>query len=157
MKKLFLFASLIMLASTVTFAQSNKEEVEMMQSIFGMEKKAIVAEFIKLEGEAATSFWALYDEYETERKAIGQKRVKLLTDYAEKYADLDDETTDALVAENIKIINAQNKLIQKYYKSIKKASGSKAAAQFLQLEYYFVSVVRMSIMEEIPFIGEFDN
>jgi hypothetical protein len=33
----------------------------------------------------------------------------------------------------------------------------KAAAQFYQLEIYFQSAVRLSIMEQIPFIGEFEQ
>jgi hypothetical protein len=37
--------------SLISYAQINKEEIEYFQSIFGMEKKALVADFIKLEGE----------------------------------------------------------------------------------------------------------
>jgi len=31
------------------------------------------------------------------------------------------------------------------------------AAQFFQLESYFMSQIRATIMEEIPYIGEFDK
>jgi hypothetical protein len=50
-KNILIFFSAMLLAMTfvqTTNAQSNKEETEFMQSIFGMEKKAIVAEFLKL-------------------------------------------------------------------------------------------------------------
>jgi hypothetical protein len=60
------------------FAQSNKEDIDLIQSIYGKEKKTIVADFIKLEGAQKDAFWKLYDEYETKRKALGQKRVALL-------------------------------------------------------------------------------
>ena len=76
--------------------------------------------------------------------------------YAEEYETLNDETTEQLIKEMITLGNEYNKLIQKYYKSIKKASGIKSAAQFYQLEVYFQSAVRLSIMEMIPFIGEFE-
>lgn len=156
MKKVQTFIGILLLAVTASFAQTNKEEVEFYQSIFGMEKKAVVAEFISLEGEANEQFWRLYDEYETVRKANGQKRLDLLNKYAESYLELDDETTDALAHESIQINDAQQKLIKKYYKSIKKTSGSKAAAQFYQLERYFQSAVHVLLMEQIPIIGEFD-
>lgn len=65
MKKItFLFAFL-----SVAFfanAQSNNEEVDFYQSIFGMEKKAVVADFLNL--EESNPFWALYDEYEAREK-----------------------------------------------------------------------------------------
>jgi len=156
MKRALTATVIFFLAITATFAQSNKEEIEFYQSIFGMEKKAIVSDFVSLEGEAATEFWTLYDAYEVERKANGQKRVEILDKYTTNYLELDDESTDALIAEAMKVRDTKNKLIKKYYKSMKKASGVKAAAQFYQLENYFASAVSITLTEQIPFIGEFD-
>jgi hypothetical protein len=154
MKKLIVLFSMLAVCLSA-FSQSNLEEIEFYQSIFGMEKKAIVSSFISLEGEASDSFWSQYDEYESARKANGQKRLELLGKYANSYLNLDDATTDALVSESMTINKEHTKLINKYYKSMKKAAGSRAAAQFYQLENYFHGVVRTSLMEEIPFIGEF--
>ena len=52
---------------------------------------------------------------------------------------------------------ANEKAILSYYKKIKKSSGSKAAAQFYHLENYFLSAIRLTILESIPVIGEFDD
>ena len=157
MKKVNLLLSGLLISATMLYAQSNKEEVEMVQSIFGMEKKAAVSEFINLEGEAATNFWQLYDEYETARKSNGQKRLNLLNKYADEYENLNDEKTNEIISEMISLGNGYNKLMQQYYKKINKACGSKAAGQFYQLEAYFQSAIRLMVLEEIPFIGEFDN
>lgn len=154
MKKLTLLLS-VLLGSLSAFSQTNIEEIEFYQSLFGMEKKAIVSSFISLEGEASDAFWTQYDEYEIARKLNGQKRLELLSKYANSYLKLDDATSDALVSESMKITKEHSKLINKYYKRMKKAAGSKAAAQFFQLENYFHSAIRTSLMEEIPFIGEF--
>jgi len=50
MKKINLTAILALIFSVATFAQSNNEEVELYQSVFGMGKKAIVTEFMSVEG-----------------------------------------------------------------------------------------------------------
>ena len=136
-------------------AQSNKEETEFLQSIFGMEKKAVVAEFLKI--ESSNPFWTLYDEYETKRKEIGKERLKVLSEYVENYDNLSEAKYDAVVASMISLRKSNDKLIDTYYKKIKKASGSKIAAQFFQLENYFLSEIRSAVMEEIPYIGEFDK
>ena len=156
MKKLASLAVILLVAITTSFAQSTKEQVEFFQSIFGMEKKALVSEFVQLEGEASTAFWSLYDEYETARKANGQKRIALIDKYANSYLDLDDATTDEMAAESMSIHAAQFKLVKSYYKKIKKVSGSKAAAQFYQLELFIQDATGVALMEQIPFIGEFD-
>jgi hypothetical protein len=152
MKKLLVIAALFV--SAAGFAQSNKEDVDFIQSIYGKEKKIIVSDFIKLEGAQKDAFWKIYDEYETERKELGKKRVALLERYANSYMTLDDATTDQLTKDMMALGIKTDKLINTYYGKIKKASGVKAAAQFVQLETYFLSVIRAAIFENIPFIGE---
>ena len=152
MKKLFILAAICL--PVIVSAQSNKEDVDFVQSIYGKEKKTIVAEFIKLEGSQKDAFWVLYDEYEGKRKELGKKRVSLLEKYATNYATLDDATTNQIINETIALGAATDKLMATYHKKIAKASGAKAAAQFYQLEAYLLSVIRASIFESIPFIGE---
>ena len=136
-------------------AQTNKEEVDLFQSLFGMEKKAIVAEFLGIEND--NPFWTIYDEYETKRKELGKDRIQALKDYAENYNNLDDAKYDQVIAKMISLRKSTDKLMDDYYKKVKKVSGSKIAAQFFQLEGFFLSQIRASIMEEIPYIGEFDK
>jgi hypothetical protein len=76
MKKLLILAAVCL--TTVVVAQSNKEDIDIIQSLYGKEKKTIVADFIKLEGAQEDAFWKLYDEYETKRKEFGKKRIALL-------------------------------------------------------------------------------
>lgn len=154
MKKLFVL--LAVCVSTFSYAQSNKEDVDFIQSIYGKEKKNIVADFIKLEGTQKDAFWKLYDEYEVKRKELGQKRVALLEKYASSYGTMDDAATSQLIKETASLGSATDKLIVTYHKKMEKAAGVKAAAQFYQLEAYFLSVIRAAILENIPFIGELD-
>lgn len=152
MKKLLFIAALMI--SLTGFAQSNKEDVDLIQSIYGKEKKTIVAEFIKLEGTQKDEFWKLYDAYEVERKKLGQQRISLLEKYAASYATLDDATTDDLMKQMLDLGMKNDKLQKSYYDKIKKSVGSKPAAQFVQLEAYLLSVIRATIFESIPLIGE---
>lgn len=153
----FLFVLLVLLGSVFTVqvnAQSNKEEVDMLQSLFGAEKKAMLAEFINL--ESSNPFWAIYDDYETERKELGLNRMKILTDYADNFSTLDDAKTDDLVKQTAKQMKSSDALINKYYKKVRKASGAKVAAQFFHFENYILSALRYSIYENIPAIGDFN-
>ena len=157
MKKPLLIIPALLLCTCFAFAQSNKEEIDLVQSVFGIEKKAMVEQFIKLDGPAKDAFWTAYDEYETERKELGKKRLELLNRYAAGYATLDDATTDKIITDIIAQQGQTDKLIVTYYKKIKKGSGVKAAAQFYQFENYVLSKIRAEIMENIPLIGEFDK
>lgn len=135
-------------------AQSNNEEIELYQAIFGMEKKEVTASLISLSDENSEKFWSLYDEYETKRKDIGMKRVKLIKKYAEMYGDLNEENITPLVKEAMKVREANNKLIKSYHKKISKEVSPMAAAQFYQLEHYFLSEINVALYTNIPMVGE---
>lgn len=157
MKTTFKLTLLALITPVILVAQSNKEEVDLIQSIFGMEKKAIMAEFISLDDASKDAFWALYDEYEVARKELGRNRLSILNDYAENYGNLSSEQIDALAKRSTKQVSSDESLRYKYYNKLKKVAGHEAAAQFYQIEGYFNAAIRMSILESIPFIGELDN
>ncbi len=150
-----LLIALLTFFSTICFSQSNTEEIDFYQSIFGMEKKQAVVEFLQIDEN--NTFWNIYDEYEKERKELGKKRIDLLNNYANNYLNLTDEKTNELMKQTISLRKQLDKLIISYYKKVKKSSGAKVAAQFYQFENYILVAIRMSIMEEIPLIGEFDD
>lgn len=156
MKKLLTAAILLFVISTTVFSQIKvqQEEIDYYQSLFGMEKKVVVANFLQV--EETNAFWAIYDEYEKERKVLGQKRLDAILDYAEHYESLTDEKTDDLIKRSITHRKAVNDVIVKYYKKVKKISGSKTAAQFYQIENYFVTAVGAEMYTSIPLIGELD-
>ena len=148
---------LALILPVTVIAQTNKEEVDYIQSIFGMEKKAIMADFIDLDESSKDAFWALYDEYETARKELGRNRLSILNDYAKNYENLTSEQIDELAKRSTKQVSGDESLRYKYFNKLKKVAGHKAAAQFYQIEGYFNAAIRMSILESIPFIGELDN
>ena len=130
----------------------------MIQAIYGKEKKTIVAEFIMPPSDAKkTAFWNLYDKYETERKALGRKRIALLEKYADAYGSMDDKTTDTIMRATMTLQKEVDGLIVNYYGQIKKAVGVKQAAQFYQIEGYLLSATRIYILGNIPFIDELEK
>jgi hypothetical protein len=141
-----------------SFAQSDKEDIDMVQAIYGKAKKEIVADFIKMpDSIKAAAFWNLYDNYETERKALGQKRLALLQKYANAYTNLDDKTTEDIMKQTMGLQKSVDGLIVTYYDKIKKSVGVLQAGQFYQLESYLLSATRMYILGNIPFIGELEK
>ena len=153
MKKLLLFVAGLMVIGFAN-AQSNKEEVDLMQAAFGMEKKAIVEQFVIPSEETSAAFWTLYDEYETSRKDLAKKRIELLNQYAEMYDTMTDEQADAFMKEVIALGKSTDKLLYTYYGKVKKATSPIVATQFFQIESYILTGIRFQILDAIPFIEE---
>lgn len=151
MKKYILIIATVFMAS-YAFAQSNKEEVDLIQAAFGMDKKAAIADFIKPAETQKAAFWKLYDEYETQRKELGKQRIALLEQYAEQYTTLTSEQADAWSKKVMDLQKKTDNLISTYYTKILKISDGIVATQFYQFENYVLAVIRAQILIEIPFV-----
>ena len=156
MKRVFILSAVCML-STGMFAQSNKEDVDLIQSIFGKEKKELVQVYMTIPEAQSAKFWALYDTYETARKKLGQERIKLIEAYATNYEKLDSKKATELVTKKLAWADKYTKFQQLYFGKFSAVIGGLQAAKFIQLEDYIENCIRLSIQEEIPFIGELDK
>ena len=153
MKRVFIvFAGIF--ASLFTFGQSYTEEIDFFQAIYGMEKKAIVEEFVQPATTNRVPFWEVYDEYEVKRKALGKERIDLLVELDEKFAGLSNEDADAWMKKVIALGKSQDKLIDTYYNKMKKVTTPIVAMRFYMLEAYLLTVIRYEILDAIPFPEE---
>lgn len=132
-------------------AQSSQEEVDLIQSVFGMEKKALVNEFVKPDAAEQEAFWKLYDEYEMARKALGRKRIELLEKYSENYESLSNELAADLLKETLALTKKNDNLVASYVKKVGKATNPAVAMQFHQIEMYILSEIRVAIASNLPF------
>lgn len=130
-------------------AQSNQDEIQLMQSIYGMEKRDIVDEFVELGENQESEFWLLYDAYEIKRKEIGKERFNLLTSYVDDYGEVKPQDADNFMKKAIPLRIKSDKLIDSYYKKIKTKTDPIVAMQFYQIENYLTDVIRMELLEEI--------
>jgi hypothetical protein len=157
MKKLSLIL-IMAVASFSSYAQSTfKEDVEVLQSVYGKSKGDLVKQYMNLSDAQSAAFSKVYDNYETERNALGQAKFQLINDYAANYATLTDEKADQLAKATLKNHIDYEKLYSKTYGQAKKAIGAINAAKFIQLEVYLQTIIKAEILESIPFIGELDK
>jgi len=130
-------------------AQSNEDELQFMQSIYGMEKRDVVEEFLELSDIETSEFWRLYDEYEAKRKELGKKRFELVNKYVDQYGEVSSANADTFMKEAIQLRNKSNNLLDSYYKKIKSRTDPVVAMQFYQIERYLSDLIRIEILEEI--------
>ena len=148
MKKILLIIVTALFVTT-GFSQTEKEEVDMIQSLFGMQKKEWVSKYIELNSSQETEFWRLYDEYETKRKELGKKRFDLLLKYADDYGQIKAKDADIFMKNTISLRKKSEKLIDSYYKKIRKKTDAVVATQFYQIENYISNLIRSELLEEL--------
>ena len=148
-----LILSAIIMA-TGAWAQSNKEEIDLVQAAFGSDKKAVVADFVKPLPAQQKAFWKLYDEYETQRKELGRQRIELLKQYADQYLTMTPVQADAWTTKVIALQKKTDNLIAIYYGKVKAISDGLIATQFYQIENFILTAIRMKILQKVPFVAK---
>lgn len=157
MKKLiWIFACMICLQA-LNAQDLSTDEVQYIRQALKSEKKDLVKQYMTLSETEAAKFWPLYDEFQNQRAGIAQERLQIIKDYSAQYENLSGDQAKSLVKRAFSNDKANLKLKEKYYKKISKAVGSLKAAQYIQMEDYFQTLVRYEIQDAIPFIGEIER
>lgn len=151
--KILITGLLVILVGYTSSAQSAQTELEIFQEAFGLDKKVAIANFMKL-GDEEESFWTIYDEYEAERKKLGNQRLNVISRYVNSYPEISDEEILELFKSTKVVKKSFAKLQETYFNKMKKEVGVSKAAQFWQIENYFNAMIQASIYSQLPFIGE---
>src|SRR6186713_1417952 len=95
MKKLILLFAVAF--SATTFAQSTlKDDIDVVQSVYGKSKAELVNQYMGLTGVQATDFKKVYEAYEGDRKKLGEEKIYLINQYATDYAVITDDKADVI-------------------------------------------------------------
>lgn len=152
------FVSLLIVSvGTTVFAQELNDEVTMVQSIWGSEKRQMMIDYMEIPDEQAAGFWRVYEDYETSRRRLAKERIMLINDYVNNFSSLSEEKADELATKMLVNNANEAKLRKQYYTRFKKASSAIDAAKFLQLDGYIQNTIRVALQDELPFIGELET
>ena len=152
MKKKILIPVILVFACMFSYAQQT--EIELVRSAFKLDKKAAVASFMQLPDSSATKFWPIYNKYETESSAIGDRRIKLLEKYASVYQKLDKVTAEKLWKESAAIQKSEVGLREKYADIVKRDISATVALNFYMAEDYIATAIKYKLYSDIPAIQQ---
>jgi hypothetical protein len=117
-------------------------------------RKALVAVNLKLTDEEATKFWPVYDRYQQEINATGDRLVSVIQDYTANFSDLSNEKAMKLVEEYLTIEADRVKVRRSYVDEFAKALPGRTVARFYQIENKMDAVIRYDLAATIPVMEE---
>jgi hypothetical protein len=137
-----------------TYAQTSDAEAEAMANLLGVQKREAMSKLVAVSGKDSAAFWKIYDEYLKKNGAMAKQRIQLYEQTAQAYSNLTPSRADSLARRYFDNRTSQEKILQEYYSKIKSATNATIAFQFYQAEVYLLTLVRATIMQQIPTYGE---
>jgi hypothetical protein len=127
-------------------------DVRMMREDIQSMKTQIITNTMAFDEKEAGAFWPLYKEYAAAQNSIAQKRLALITDYAQNLDKMDSAKAHDLTERLFAIEDESQTLRKKYFPRFERALGAKRAAKFYQVDNRLTQMVNTQLASEIPLI-----
>ena len=126
--------------------------IKELRDAVGKDRRDIVKANMLLTNSEAARFWPIYDEYRAEMNKIGDKRVKLITDFAANRNSMSEDEGMRLLKERIDIEKEKNDLRGDYVKKFNKELSARTTARFFQIDQKLDAAVEAALAAKIPLI-----
>jgi len=134
--------------------QAAEANLEALVNAIRSNRKALVAVNLKLTDEEATKFWPIYDRYQQEITAVGDRLVGVIQNYTANFSDLSNEKAMKLVDDYLAVEADRVKVRRAYVDEFAKALPGRKVTRFYQIENKMDAVIRYDLAATIPVIEE---
>ena len=118
----------------------------------GQDRRNIVRANMLLTETESARFWPLYDEYRAERQKIGDRRVRLITDFLAQQNSMGEDQARALANEDFAILKDTGELKAKWYKKMTKELSERTVARFFHIDEKLDAAADIALAANIPLI-----
>jgi len=117
-------------------------------------RKAFIAVNLELGAEEAAKFWPLYDRYQKELSAIGDRIAALVDDYTASFRDLSNDKAVKLMEDYLAAEAERVQVRRTYLPDFAKILPGRTVARFYQIENKMDAVLRYDLAATIPVVDE---
>ena len=151
-KIIILLLGLVMsLGALPAASQDNpSDNMQIVIEKISADKKLFVAENMQLTEAEAKAFWPIYKQYQDELFLLRALTVKLITDYAEAYGNMNNDTAKKLLDEYMAIETLGPKLRQAYLPEFRNVLPEVKVARYYQIENKIQAALYYELAAEIP-------
>jgi hypothetical protein len=154
-------AAVLILGSSATAVWSAQSEpsaaatdLDLLLSTIRANRRALVSVNLNLSEAEAAQFWPLYDRYQTEMNAFGDRLAALIQDYTANFRTLTNEKALQLVKDYLTIEADRIKVRRTYLDEFAKVLPGRTVARFYQIDNKMDAVIRYDLAAAIPVVEE---
>ena len=119
---------------------------------FRADKKYLVSQNMGLTSTEARDFWPVYDRYQKDLAGIANRKIKLISDYAENYETMSDGVAREILNRFLTIEDDRSKLRKSYLPQFRKVLPDKKVVRYYQLENKILALVNFELAANIPLV-----
>ena len=125
---------------------------EVALSAMSTERKAIVADRMRLTNEEARAFWPIYDDYLHDHEDLTRRLGEIVRQLGREFETLDDETALDLLTSYHEFREDRLELRWETAKKLRKKLGAKRAGRLYQIENKLDTMSDMDLVRVVPLV-----
>lgn len=125
-------------------------EIELTRAHIQKARQAIIADAMHLTEDESLAFWPAYRDYRVDMARVGDRLVKVITEFVKADAALNDEQANRLMVEYLDIKAKDVSVKKKYVGVFRKLLPAPKVARFFQLENKLDAIVNYDLALTIP-------
>lgn len=114
------------------------------------DKKLVIADAMKLTESEAKAFWPVYDAYQKELGALGDRFLKQVKEFSKVHKTMSDEEAKKILENHLTLEEDYLKLLKSYLPKFREALSEKRVAQYYQLENKIKMVINYEFVKAVP-------
>lgn len=134
--------------SSPVFAQKVDDSLRYAESIWSMEKKAMILEKMNLTEAEKSAFWPVYESYSNAIQYLDMEYIRLLTYREDK--ELTEKKSASLTDHMLTNELLLAKTRKQYFRKFTKALSAAQAGRFMQLDNDFRTMLRIQMQKDAP-------
>jgi hypothetical protein len=128
------------------------DDIKLLRQDLQTAKDTIISHTMQLSESESTAFWPVYREYSRAQHSLAEKRLAIITEYAQHLDKMDNEKATSLTERFFKIDGDAQALQREYFPKFVAAISAKRAAKFIQIDNRLTMMEDVQLASEIPLI-----
>ncbi len=126
--------------------------IALQRSNMQLQQQTVVLYNLQLTPEESEAFWPVFRAYQNDYEPIGDRIVKLILDFSNKFESMTDEEASAMLKEAQDIQQAETTLKSSYVAKFSAALPPKKVLRFYQIDNKLRTEIRYAMSLEIPLL-----
>jgi hypothetical protein len=124
--------------------------IKMLRAEIGQDRRNIVAASMLLTPSEGKTFWPLYDQYRAEAHKLGDRKVRLISDFVANRDSMSQEQAEKLTEDALAIESERISLKKDYVSKMSKVLSARTVGRFFQIDNKLDVIVEAELAARVP-------
>jgi hypothetical protein len=126
--------------------------IQMLRAEASQDRREIVRAAMLLTQSEGAIFWSVYDQYREEMRALSDRRLRLISDFAATRNTMSEVQAEHLTREALSIDMDKISIKEDYVRKMSKVLSARIVARFFQIDAKLDAVVDADLAARIPLV-----